>query len=91
MRIYDLKLTSLALEQLICLTPVTEEEWDLFETFDCGDVGLYTRCIECKQSDFIAFYVHHRPGCTTAKRIATSIASLSDEAKADRRRQERYL
>ena len=73
------------------LTPTNDEEWKLLEDADVGDIGLHTRCKECGQSDFVAYYIDHKEGCRTAERIRASIALLPPEKRKEREEQESHL
>jgi hypothetical protein len=82
------KIVSMNEERLVYLTPVTDE---LMESADVGDMGPHTRCTECKKSDFVAYYIHHKSGCSVAARIAKSIDGLSDSERKEREEMESHL
>lgn len=79
------------LERQCYLVPTNDEEWALLEDVDVGDMGNHMRCLECKQSDFIAYYISHLAGCKTAERIAKSISELPEEKLKERKEMERHL
>jgi hypothetical protein len=73
------------------LLPTNDEEWELLESADVGDMGPHQRCRACRESDFTAYHILHKADCPTAARLRSSIAALSDEERREVYRGTEYL